>query len=77
MSAPRGGHRFRTVATVYGQILTVSVVAALSEDAQAGPSEIFESVVLTMTVIAGRRSLMGRRFLVATFVVAASRWCAS
>src|SRR5215210_8022453 len=56
MSAPRGGHRFRTVATVYGQILTVSVVAALSEDAQAGPSEIFESVVLTMTVIAGRRA---------------------
>ena len=50
MSAPGRAHRVRTVATVYGQILTVSVVAALSEDAQADPSEIFGSVVLTMTV---------------------------
>jgi len=38
------------VGAVYGQILTISVVAALSEDAQAGPSEIFFSVVLTMLV---------------------------
>lgn len=42
--------RIRTFGIVYGQILTISVVAELSEDAQAGPSEIFFSVLLTMVV---------------------------
>jgi len=46
----RRARRTRTVGAVYGQILTISVVAALSEDARAGPSEIFFSVILSMLV---------------------------
>jgi hypothetical protein len=38
------------VGAIYGQILTISVVAALSEDVRAGPNEIFFSVLLTMVV---------------------------
>jgi hypothetical protein len=49
MSTTRG-RQIRTLAMVYGQILTISVVAELSEDGQAGPSEIFFSVMLTMVV---------------------------
>ncbi|MFL5819820.1 MAG: hypothetical protein ACJ76S_03965 [Solirubrobacteraceae bacterium] len=39
-----------TVRVVYGQILTTSVVAALSEDRNAGPAEILFSVALSMLV---------------------------
>ena len=42
--------QIRTLALVYGQILTISVVAELSEDSQAGSTEIFFSVLLTMVV---------------------------
>jgi hypothetical protein len=46
----RGRHHIRTVAAVYGQILTIAVVAALSEDPKASAGEILLSVVLTMLV---------------------------
>lgn len=49
MSAGRA-LRLRRVGAIYGQILTISMVAALSEDAQAGSVEIFFSVLLTMAV---------------------------